>query len=365
MLHPRTMTKPQKAVFGLLAICFGSFASMIMAEQSSTGCGQDGLESGLHTYMDGGIARPYTLRLPPRYAPDTPTPIIFAFHGWGGDETSFLGVRAVRRLADRLGYIVVAPRGLGAAESDRSYASWTFPGSATGLDGDGANLSVPGDTPLTCDPAAIEDYSYPSYGPVGVGTAQSLCSWTQCQTDDIAFVANLVTEIEENLCVDQDRIFAVGSSNGGMFVWGLGQDSRTARIFRAMSALIGLPHRGYLDGPARPDGLPMLVITGQSDPTVPSSDWEDARFTTSSDGAEYYYTGATAITRAWAESKGCSTATEAAIVDVGSNRFDCRSYCRADVGAEFPAVLDCRMNKAHDADLRRTWPLVLDFFANQ
>lgn len=348
-----------------LALGSGLVASHATAQVASTGCGLSPFESGLHTVDDNGIARDYLLRLPPDYDATKPTPVIFAFHGWGGDETSFLGQRSVRRLADRMGYIVVAPRGLGGDESDRSFASWTFPGSATGLDGDGLNQSVPDDTALTCNPGGIEDFSYPSCGPDGTGVAQSICSWTQCQTDDIAFVADLVTHIADNMCIDESRVFAIGGSNGGMFVWGLGQDSRTAPLFRAVSSVIGLPHRGYLAEPARPDGLPMLVITGKSDATVPPGDWEDDRFTTTSDGAEYYYTGATAITRSWAKARNCAVDVAAQSVDVGSERFECRSYCAAEQGQRYPAILDCRMERGHDQDLRRTWPLVLDFFNSQ
>ena len=70
--------------------------------------------------------------------------------------------------------------------------------------------------------------------------------------------------------------------------------------------------------------------------------------------------GATAITRVWAEALGCDSAVAAAPVDMGLPDIDCRTYC---VGGEaWPPVLDCRAEMVHTHDLRWSWPLVLDFF---
>ena len=332
------------------------FATTTGATAQTLGCGQPVAGSGTYSLTHDGIDRTYRLHLPRGYDPDNPAPLVLAFHGWGGTADSLLDYRVVRRQANAAGAIVVAPVGLGPSEDRPS--SWTFPGSATGLDGDGINAGVPGDSAFICNPAVLEDETYPSCGPVGSGTAQSICSWTQCQTDDVAFVDALLDEIEATHCVDTGRILAAGVSNGGAFVWGLGQDAAIAPRFRAMASVIGLPHRGYLDGPARP--VPMLLITGQTDPIVPPGDWDDPGFTTSADGEEFYYTGATAITRAWAEAQGCDTTSPATAVDTGVRGLDCRSYCAGDDDA-LPAVLDCRLPGGHDADLRRTWPLVMDF----
>lgn len=93
---------------------------------------------------------------------------------------------------------------------------------------------------------------------------------------------------------------------------------------------------------------------------MPPGDWEDDRYTTTSDGDVYYYTGATAITRVWAEADGCDTTAPAAAVDVGVEDLGCRSYCDCVDG--LPPVLDCRADMEHTDDFRWSWPLVLDFF---
>ena len=62
-----------------------------------------------------GIDRTFRVHVPKRYNPEKPrkTPLVLIFHGWGGDENEFLDSEAVIREADRRGFILVAPRGLG------------------------------------------------------------------------------------------------------------------------------------------------------------------------------------------------------------------------------------------------------------
>jgi polyhydroxybutyrate depolymerase len=294
--------------------------------------------------------------VPLTYDPEVPAPLVMAFHGWGGDGGEFVDDGTVTFEADTRGSVLVAPDGLGPEEPGRHASSWSFRGSTTGLDGDGLDPEVPGDSTDICDDDATTDYAYPSCE----GVAQNGCAWTQCTDDDVDFVLALVAETKAKLCIDEDRVYAVGGSNGGMFTWELGQNERSAGTFRAIAPIIGLPHRGYLAPPGREEGLPALLITGIRDRTVPAGAWEDEAYTTTSDGDTFYYTGATAITRAWAEAEGCDTTAPAAAVDVGVEDLDCRSYCGG--GAGLPSVLDCRADMGHTYDFRWSWPLVLDFF---
>ncbi|WP_223427338.1 alpha/beta hydrolase family esterase [Tateyamaria pelophila] len=316
-----------------------------------TGCDQPSMESGTYETNIGGVARSYRLLVPENYDPATPTPLILAFHGWGGGTDAFLGAANVADQSSAQGFIVAAPVGLGEGGGDASYSSWSFPGSSTGIDGDGAKI---------CDDANTGDYSYASCKVPGAEIAQNTCSWTHCQGDDAAFVTAFMDELSGTLCIDQNRIYGVGGSNGGMFLWTLAQNPDVAGRFAAIAPLIGLPHRGYTDGPAVDGGVPVLSITGMSDPTVPPGEWEDAGHTTTTDGDFYYYTGATAITRAFAEAASCdiSQPAQAVAFDDGS---DCRSYCSSGAG-EVPAVLDCRRDMAHVYELEDTWPMILNFF---
>jgi polyhydroxybutyrate depolymerase len=319
-----------------------------MAESPSEGCGNDNLDSGSYTMDYDGLIRTFRVHVPRGYDMNTPAPLVMMYHGWGGDENDFLANKKVRSEADKRGYVLVAPVGLGSGSPDHSFNSWSFSGSWTGVDGNGGKI---------CDDTITPDYSYGSCA----DDKQNSCSWTQCQQDDVAFTLELVREVGENLCIDQDRVFATGGSNGGMFAWELGQNPVSAPVFRAIAPVIGLPHRGYLAAPGKPGEMPVILITGTRDKTVPPGDWDDSGYTTTSNGDDrYYYTGATAITGIWAMAHGCEIGQDAVAFDAGVKRADCRTFCSGDAG--WPRVLDCRARMGHSYGLPWSWKLILTFF---
>jgi len=321
----------------------------------STGCSAtSGLLTASDTYTMSfhGIDRTFRLHVPQSYSSTSPSPMVTVFHGWSGDQDEFLGNSTVRNEADQHGYIVVAPLGLGSGSPDNSYNSWSFSGSTTGLDGDSGS----GIEGAICDYNNTADYNYPSCA----GIADNSCAWSQCQQDDVEFTVALVDHINSKMCVDTDNVFASGGSNGGMFTWELGQNPLTAPLFRAIAPIIGLPHRGYLGAQGKNEDMPVLLITGKSDPTVPPGEWDDASFTTTTDGDNFYYTGATGITQSWAQALACDVSSNALAFDDGYEETDCRTYCSGDQG--WPRVLDCRANMAHTYDFDWSWKLTMDFF---
>ncbi len=311
------------------------------------GCGLAPPASGSFSFDHDGVARTYALQVPEGYDPDVPAPLILAFHGWGGDEREYLRSAVVTDESAARGYLLVVPRGLGSGAPDQALNAWSFRGSTSGLGGDGAPI---------CDDARTGDYTYASCE----GVAVNGCSWTHCQDDDVDFIVDLLDALGEQLCIDPGRVFATGGSNGGMFTWELAQNERSAGRFRAVAPLIGLPHRGWLDAKGRPDDLPVLLVTGTEDRTVPPGGWDDPSFTTTSDGDRYYYTGATAITQVFAEAHGCDVSGAATPYDVGNPLIDCRTYCADDPG--WPRAVDCRMPMGHTYQFAWAWPLILDFY---
>jgi poly(3-hydroxybutyrate) depolymerase len=366
MTMKRVWTRCCLLALTMLAPIWGAAAT------PSSGCGKT-LASGVYQMTDQNVARTYRVFVPSRYKPGTANPVVMVFHGWGGDENEFLGDKNVTTLADERGYIVVAPRGLGSAAPDANRNSWSFRGSTTGLaatNEDGASGAPGTATAAICDAARTPNFTYPSCKNV----ARNSCSWTQCQADDVAFALALVKEVESKLCVDTTRIFASGGSNGGMFTWELGQNPASAPIFRAMASLIGLPHRGYLNPPGITGAMPVLVITGMHDTTVPPGAWESTNSTTSRDGNAYYYTGASAIVRSWGTANSCPySGTPAASFNAGTTQADCRTYCGGSapgwsggsVGVGWPKVLDCRAAMGHAYGFSWAWKLILDFFDAQ
>lgn len=326
------------------------FASLsTSAATPSIGCGEAGLSSGIYEMNDQGITRIFRVHVPKGYDRDTPTPLVTIFHGWGGDENEFIGSKIVSSEANKHGYILVAPRGLGSGYPDDSYNSWSFSGSTTGLDGNAEPI---------CDFSITPDYSYPSCDTV----KDNSCSWTQCQANDVDFVVALIEKVKASLCIDADRVFATGGSNGGMFTWELAQNWTSAWEFRAIAPLIGLPHRAYLEAQGKNGDLPTLVITGTKDQVVPPGDWEDPSFTTTSNGSDrYYYTGATAITRSWADQHdGCDSSVPATSFNTGYRKPVCRTYCPND--SNWPRILDCRAKMGHTYSFQWSWKLIMDFF---
>lgn len=309
--------------------------------------------SGDYTLERDGLDRAFRLHVPDAAGGTAPYPMVVFFHGWGGDEGEFLKPSVIDEANER-GYIIVAPLGLGGEEMGNHYSSWSFSGSTTGLDGTESEGTI-------CDDALTIDYTYPSCS----GVAENGCSWTQCTDDDIDFAVELVETVSKNVCVDSDRIYAVGGSNGGMFVWDLARHESSAEVFSAIASLIGMPHRGYLDPPIFDQKLPAILITGTNDRTSPPGEWGQRAFTTTSDGDYFYYTGATAITEAWAEAYRCDTSVPADTFDVGVEDVECRAWSYCDVDSQWPPVLDCRHEIGHRYGLSWSWPLVLDFFERQ
>jgi len=329
------------------------------AQKSQTpACPENQWRSGEYSLDRGGILRPFRVHVPAGYDPQSPGPLIVAFHGWGGNNAEFLQHASVTRELDERGYILLAPVGLGPEEGNGFPASCSFSGSTTGLDGDGVNPQATGATEAICNDARTTDYTYPSCS----GVAENGCSWTQCTDDDVAFAVALVAAARKNLCVDSARVYAVGGSNGGMFAWDLGRNEGSAGIFRAIAPIIGLPHRGFLEPPTRTGGMPVLLITGTRDRTVPPGTWGDLGFTTTSDGDFFHYTGGSAITRVWANAHGCDVTVAPRPVDVGLSNVDCRGWERCSGGSPWPPVLDCRSDMGHIYGLNWSWSLIMDFF---
>ena len=112
------------------------------------------------TVTSGGLTRDYILHVPPSYDDRNPAPLVLLFHGFALSGRTMLDYSALGKVADREGVLVVAPTGTG-------------------------------------DPHRWNSTS-------GGGGA-----------DDVLFVNDLLDVLEAQLCVDTERVFATGYSNGG------------------------------------------------------------------------------------------------------------------------------------------------------
>lgn len=142
-------------------------------------------------------------------------PLVLAFHGSGGDGPWMAEASGLARLAAREGFAAVFPDGF----------------AGTWADGRGT-------TPA--DRAGI---------------------------DDVDFVKVLVRQLGEMLRVDPERVYAVGFSNGGMFVQRLLLEWPEG--FRAGATVGATLPENLGDRPLRGPFRPLLLVHGTSDPIVP------------------------------------------------------------------------------------------------
>ena len=139
----------------ILLSIFVSLISGLSAQQTIT-------KSILHD----GIEREYILYIPANYTGDEEVPIIFNFHGFGGNAQSQMEYGDFRMISDTAGFIIAHPQGT------------LFNG-------------VP-------------------HWNVGGWTVGST-------TDDVGFIDALLDTISDNYNINLSRVYSTGMSNGGFF----------------------------------------------------------------------------------------------------------------------------------------------------
>jgi polyhydroxybutyrate depolymerase len=327
---PHIMCHRQRTIVAacLLMLAFGTAVVEAGSPRPSAGCGGNPPlapgESVVRTVQVGELEREYRLHLPTGYASATAVPLVLAVHGYTGtaealenDDTSF------SRHADEHGYVVAYPQATGFEVAGRMITSWNDLG---------CNAS-PGPAGSTCTEDADD---YPT--PPECGEPRE-CDWCSCH-DDIGFIGALLDELESTLCLDLDRVYATGISNGGMFAHRLGCD--LSDRFAAIAPVAGTIARGFNCAPPAPSKISMINFYGTRDTVV--------RFdgTPSEDG--FLYTPTSQVMAAWAgpDSQRCSTDDSPYPTSKdGMQGFRCLQRADCATGAE---VVDCAWDGAHD------WP---------
>ncbi|WP_051839182.1 alpha/beta hydrolase family esterase [Streptomyces sp. NRRL F-5126] len=186
-------------------------------ELPTTGCGlrppaTPGTRAA-QTIDSGGRTRDYVLQIPAGYRPDRPDQLVLVFHGRGKSGISQADVTAVTDPHT----IAVYPQGL--------------PG--TGKTHEAAWPGAP--------------YSTPE------------------MADDPLFVSDLITHLQQTLCVDPSRIMLAGKSNGGAFAARLA--CSMSRRIAAVTVVSGALYGQHGCSPARP--VPVLDFHGTGDTVIP------------------------------------------------------------------------------------------------
>ena len=159
-----------------------------------------------------GSSRVFTVIIPSGLDWKEPSPVVVAFHGLGGTAKSVIELGELKELSEKSHVVVVAPQGR-MAEFDR--AGWSL--SEAGF------------------------------------------------ADDAEFVDQVIADIEEYACVDANRVFAMGFSNGSVFA-----QKYACRPGSKITAVAGIS--GPLEADSCSSGpVPLIYFHGTSDQVVPFS----------------------------------------------------------------------------------------------
>lgn len=315
-------------------------ADALRAEvRASEGCGQRTPvtpgETGVFSMKVGELDREYRVHVPSGYDSQQPTSLVLDIHGYTGTaEDEELNTTRFSPHSDANGYVIVFPQSTGfvAPTGDR-ITSWN----------DLAGNASPGPEGPTCSETA---FKYP--GPPECGEATP-CNWATCH-DDLGFIAAMLDELEAKLCVDLDRVYATGMSNGAMFVHRLG--CAMPERFAAIAPVSGTLARGFNCAPGSATPLSLMSIYGSEDRYV------DLDNPMSSDG--FYYTSAEAVMSQWtdSDSQGCSSSpVPYATSQDGVLDLRCVEYPDCATGVE---IVNCTWKGGHN------WPKDGDHdFGNQ
>jgi len=208
------------------------------------------------TLESAGVTREYLLHVPPAYDGSAPTPLVLLFHGAGGSAHGIADYTGIRETADEAGFIAVMPLGTESAIiGSRTFNFLTF---------------IP-DLP-----------------------------------DDVAFVDQLLDTLEAELCVDHDRVYSAGLSNGAMI------SVRLACSLQERIAAVALVAGAYYP-PFSPDLLaepgcdptrpvPVVAFHGTADDAIPFEGGQIEGFPVATRHIE------DEVVPDWAEHNGCSEA---------------------------------------------------------
>lgn len=182
------------------------------APSPSPGCAKPTpTRSGTVSLRHGGMDRSYDLVVP-RTPSDEPMPLVLGYHGYSSSPQAAAAYWSAGEQRDD--FVAVFPQGSNVGGSTPAY--W--------------NIETV-DEPLLAD--------------------------------DVAFTSALLDQVEANLCIDQRRIYAMGMSNGGMFVSTLA--CRLSDRIAAVAPVAGV--HVLPDCAGRP--MPIIITHGTADPVVP------------------------------------------------------------------------------------------------
>ena len=194
------------------------------------------------TMIYDGNAREYIVYIPASYDGSTSYPLLFSFHGGGGTSSDFINTNDMRPIADTAGFIAIYPQA--AIDPDDGSFSWLHKAPTT--------------------------------------------------HNDIFFIEAIIDSLSTQYMIDNNRVYACGYSEGGIFSYELGcrLNNRIAAFSSVSgSMLVDAFRDSYYDlgfcSPVHPTAV--LLIPGTNDMS-PHSTYS---------GFQPYYMSADEITTYW------------------------------------------------------------------
>jgi polyhydroxybutyrate depolymerase len=190
------------------------------------------------TIAAGGLQREYVVHLPPGYDGTEPAPLVFNLHGFGGDITSQDTSTDLPTLAGERGYIVVTPQG--------------------------APLDIPDNAPAAARSAGFEGLAFWNFfgsEPGDVTVNGATIPLADLGEDDVEFIDTLIDTVSAEYCVDADRVFSTGMSNGAGMTTTLGCE--LGDRIAAIAPVAGVNLSGTCPGD---HPVSVLAIHGDADP---------------------------------------------------------------------------------------------------
>ena len=193
------------------------------------------------TIVHDGIVRSYKLYIPSIYSGNIAVPLLFNFHGYTSNSNEQMIYGNFRNIADTANFLVVHPQG---------------------------TLDVNNTTHFN------------------VG-------WGGSSVDDVGFTEALLDSLSAAYSIDQNRIYAVGMSNGGFMSFQLACDL-SAKI-AAVGSVTGSMTPSTLGNCNASHPMPIIQIHGTTDPTVPYN------------GSAGWTASVTNVLNHWATFNNCSS----------------------------------------------------------
>ncbi len=232
-----------------------------------------------YTLNVGGQARTYVVHRPPQYDGTAETPLVLYLHGGGGNARSAYLDR-MDETANRHGFLLAIPEGVGPRRGGQLRASWNGGAWATGR---------------CCGDA-----------------------------DDVAFITAMLGTLQRMFRIDPRRIYAAGISNGGLMTNRLGCELADTIAAIVTVAPAGIPEHC---APARP--LPVMDIHGTADTCNPFEG--GAPTNPLCRAVDYVRMPPRDVVRAWLSLNRCESDSEL-VYERGGAR--CLRYARCQARAE-------------------------------